>query len=105
MIMKSLEEFRTEHNMEIREFSEFLEISPHIYNQMLKRETPMQHVAERLDVPTGAIREFFPQPSPELLTQISERIDHAELQGALVFDIERGKLTEERVALSLAATF
>ncbi len=104
MLTKSLEDFRHEHYMEVTEFTEFLEISPKTYYRILKRDVDvrprtMRKVASRLNVAPPDIAEFFPPPSSSLLAQLTERVDHAEMQGAIIFDIERGEPTQERVAV------
>lgn len=104
MLMKSLEDFRREHYMEVAEFATFLEISPRTYYRLLKRDPAirprtMRKVATRLRVTPPDIVEFFPPPSPALLDQLTERLDQAEAQGAIIFDIEQGEPTEERIAV------
>lgn len=109
MVMKSLEDFRRERYMEVAEFATFLHISPRTYYRLLKRDPgirprTMRKIAARLEVAPPAIAEFFPPPSPALLTQLSERLDQAEAHGAVIFDVDQGEPTEERITVPALIT-
>lgn len=106
MLVKSLEDHRRERYLEIIEFATFLGISPRTYYWMLARDPAirlktMRKVAAKLNVPPPAIVEFLPLPSPELLAQLTKRIDHALTYGVYLVDPETGEPTDERIFITV----
>ena len=106
MFAKSLEDHRRERYLEITEFVAFLGISPRTYYRMLDRDPAirpktMRKVAAKLNVPPPAIVEFLPPPSPELLAQLTERLDHALTHGVYLVDPETGEPTDERIFITV----
>jgi hypothetical protein len=41
----------------------------------------------------------LPPPSPELLAEMTRRLDRAEVYGGFIYDLEKGEPTNEPIAL------
>ena len=102
MLMRSLEDFRNQRYLTVKEFSAVLGISDQTYRRLLRRDdrienTTRRHVAERLGVPPHIIAELVPPLSDAYAAAMATAIQEANRTGWYVGDPETGEPTDLRV--------
>lgn len=101
-ITRSLEDFRRERLLTIEEFARLLGMTDQTYRRLLNepksvRMPTKRYAREVLGVSPFLVKEFYPTPSPTLLSYVQATADRADKEGWITYDAQELNLPGEQL--------